>query len=59
MKVWWLLSWESYYPCGSLLNVHSTYSTEQEAIEASKFLLEDGEVPWGSNVEIINISDML
>jgi hypothetical protein len=30
-NVWWVLTWDNYYPSGELGNVHSTHATEEAA----------------------------
>lgn len=53
MKIWWVLAWDTYYPGSALLNVNSTWETEEDAeIAALKIKDED-------HVRVVNVSDML
>lgn len=61
MKVWWVLTWDQYYPSGGLGNVDSTWVTKEEATarvtELQAAAEKDG---WGLDyIEIKNVSDML
>lgn len=38
MKVYWVLAWDTYYPCGGLDDVKSTHAIEEEAWEAARIL---------------------
>ena len=40
MKVFWVLSWSTYYPSGGLGNVKSQWETREEA-DAAAILLRD------------------
>lgn len=56
MKVWWVLAWSKYYPCGGLTNVDSTWETKEEA-EAEAIKVRERDVD--DYVEVWDISHML
>ena len=56
MKVFWVVAWCTYYPCGGLANVQSTHETLEEANEAAKKL----ESLWQFDyVKVKDVSEML
>lgn len=57
MKVFWVLAWSKYYPCGDLGNVNSQWETLEKA-EAAAELLRVGEYEH-DYIQIRDVSDML
>lgn len=56
LKVWWVLGWEQYYPCGALRNVAATFKTKEEADESAENIRIHGGYDY---VEVENVSRML
>ena len=59
MKVYWVLTWNQYYPGGGLSNVHSQHETFEQALEIVEVLkgMHASERP--SYIEIEDVSEML
>lgn len=53
-RVWWVVAWDFYYPCGGLNNVKSTHSSETEAAEEAASL-----IGIYDSVEVINVSSFI
>ena len=57
MKIWWVLSWDQYYPGSCLSNVDSTWETKEEA-EIRVEQIKRGD--WCPDyVEVKNVSNLL
>lgn len=63
MKVWWVLTWDTYYPSGGLGNVRATFETEAEAKDCVDLIRKTDEAQgydsWGENIEIVDVSRRL
>lgn len=57
LKVWWVLTWDKYYPEGALRNVYSVHNTEEEANSVAEGLCNRYQPP--DYVEVANISNMI
>lgn len=53
MRLFWVVAWSNYYPCGGLGNVQSTHVTLEEAEIAAQILLKKG---LYNHVEVEDIS---
>jgi hypothetical protein len=54
MKVFWVLAWSTYYPCGELGNVHSAWSAREKAEEIAEAIKLDYD--W---VRVVDVSEIL
>ena len=54
MKIWWIIAYDEYYPCGGLDDLIGSYETEREAKEHAKSIYSGWDV-----VKVINITGHL